>query len=250
MIVEIFKITLYTCGCGYKTTNNGNAIKHKKVACGHEMKNEKKEMVLKEDYDNKGNIVIDGDHNTANVDNSTHTTTNIDNSTHTTNITLVLPEKTTKEDFLDFLGTLGNLGYRSAREIIDMPGKMLMFTRDAKKLPGALIERNNKIIEKLPDGSERVMGKKKAVQTYTHEAVDALCKKPPSKCVDEYLEEYRGLKKNKMSVQDAAMLRATDPVAYHHEVPAAVKAIQQRIETNTEKCLNLITTENKTNGFL
>jgi len=246
MSVEIFKITLYVCGCGYKTTNSGNSIKHKKVACGHEMKNEKKEMVLKEDYDNKGNTSVinnhvEGDHVEGNK---------IDNSTHTTNITLVLPEKTTKEDFLDFLGTLGNLGYRSAREIIDMPGKMLMFTRDAKKLPGALIERNNKIIEKLPDGSERVMGKKKAVQTYTHEAVDALCKKPPSKCVDEYLEEYRGLKKNKMNVQDAAMLRVTDPVAYHHEVPAAVKAIQQRIETNTEKCLNLITTENKTNGFL
>jgi len=228
------------------TTHSGNAKKHKKVECGHEMIDDIKEFVAKEDYDNKGNTSVtnnhvEGDHVEGNK---------IDNSTHTTNITLVLPEKTTKEDFLDFLGTLGNLGYRSAREIIDMPGKMLMFTRDAKKLPGALIERNNKIIEKLPDGSERVMGKKKAVQTYTHEAVDALCKKPPSKCVDEYLEEYRGLKKNKMSVQDAAMLRATDPVAYHHEVPAAVKAIQQRIETNTEKCLNLITTENKTNGFL
>jgi len=71
MSVEIFKITLYTCGCGYKTTNSSNASKHKKVACGHEMKTETKEFVAKEDYDNK-DVIINGDHNiqlTEEIDN-------------------------------------------------------------------------------------------------------------------------------------------------------------------------------------
>ena len=248
MSIEIYKFTVYTCGCGYKTSNNGNASKHKKVPCGYDMAIVLKEFVLKEDYDKKGSIDIHGDHNTANVDNST----NIDNSTvnNITNVTLVLPERTTKEDFVEYLETMDRLGFRTPDQVISMPGKMLMLTRDAKKVPGALIERNKKIIEKMPDGTERIMGKKKAVRTYTHEAVDALCLRPPANGVTEFLESDRGTKRTKMSVQDAAKLRATDSVAFHHEVPASVKTLQQKMENHTENFLDKITNENKTNGFL
>jgi hypothetical protein len=162
----------------------------------------------------------------------------------------MLPERTTKEDFVMYLETMERLGFRTPDKIIKMPGSLLMLTRDAKKLPGALVERNKKIVEKLPDGSERVMGKKKAVQTYTHEAVDALYLRPPADGVDDFLETERGFKRTKMSVQDAAKLRVENPVAFHHEVPACVKALQQKMETHTELCLDKITNDNKTNGFL
>ena len=134
MNIEIFKIRIHTCGCGYKTPDNGNASKHKKVACGHSMTNELSEVVLKKDYDiavgksdQKNISVSESEH--VNIDNSTH----IDNSV--TNVTLVLPERTTKEDFVDYLQSLGQLGFRTPEQVATMPGKMLMFTRDAKKLP-------------------------------------------------------------------------------------------------------------------
>jgi hypothetical protein len=180
------------------------------------------------------------------IDNSTVNIT--DNSI--TNLTLVLPERTTKEDFVEYLESLGHLGFRTPEQIATMPGKMLMFTRDAKKLPGALIERDKKIIEKLPDGTERVMGKKKAIQTYTHEAVDALCLRPPATGVSDFLEVERGNKRTKMSLQDAVKLRVKDPKNYHNSVPEDVKHRHQRIESHTEKALDKITTENKTNGYL
>ena len=127
---------------------------------------------------------------------------------------------------------------------------MLMFTRDAKKLPGALIERNKKIIEKLPDGTERVMAKKKAIQTYTHEAVNALCSQPPAVGVSDFLDIERGTNKTKISIRDASKLRVSNPIAYHGKVPDDVKFRQQKIESHTEKYLDEITAENKTNGFL
>jgi len=249
MSVETFKITLYVCGCGYKTTNSGNATKHKKVSCGNVMTTDMKEFVLKEDYDKKGGVAVNGDSNCTNVDNST---TNITDSVvnNNVNITLVLPERTTKEDFVEYLESMERLGFRTPEQVAAMPGKLLMFTRGAKELPGAIIERNKKIIEKLPDGTERIMGKKKAVRTYTHEAVDALCLRPPTNSASDFLEMDRGTKRTKMSIQDAVKLRATDSVAFHHEVPTNVKTIQQRIESHTEKALDKITLENKTNGFL
>ena len=253
MSVETFKITLYVCGCGYKTTNSGNATKHKKVACGNVMTTDMKEFVLKEDYDKKGGVAINGDSNCTNVDNSTTNITDsvVDNSVNNNvNITLVLPERTTKEDFVEYLESMERLGFRTPEQVAAMPGKLLMFTRGAKELPGALIERNKKIIEKLPDGTERIMGKKKAVRTYTHEAVDALCLRPPTNSASDFLEMDRGTKRTKMSIQDAVKLRATDSVAFHHEVPTNVKTMQQRIESHTEKALDKITLENKTNGFL
>jgi hypothetical protein len=253
MNVKIHKFQVYSCGCGYMSTHAGNASKHKKVVCGHEMTNEVKEFVSKEDHmASHGNASVintyQGDSITGNkvIDNS------IDNSVvnNNVNITLVLPERTTKEDFVEYLESMERLGFRTPEQVAAMPGKLLMFTRGAKELPGAIIERNKKIIEKLPDGTERIMGKKKAVRTYTHEAVDALCLRPPTNSASDFLEMDRGTKRTKMSIQDAVKLRATDSVAFHHEVPTNVKTIQQRIESHTEKALDKITLENKTNGFL
>jgi len=256
MTLDVFKFSMYTCGCGYKTVDKGNSAKHKKVNCGHQMTVSPERFILEREYletlSKKEDKTVAGDtvqrdkiiDNSINTDNSTH----IDNSI--TNVTLVLPERTTKEDFLEYLETLGHLGFRTPEQIATMPGKMLMFTRDAKKLPGALIERDKKIIEKLPDGTERVMGKKKAIQTYTHEAVDALCLRPPATGVSDFLEVERGNKRTKMSLQDAVKLRVKDPKNYHNSVPEDVKHRHQRIESHTEKALDKITTENKTNGFL
>ena len=262
MDIETFKFPVYVCGCGYRTGHSSNATRHKKVSCGCEMKTEKMEFVLKQEYlevigeaiPKEKTTRTTGDtvqrdkiiDNSINTDNSTVNIT--DNSI--TNLTLVLPERTTKEDFVDYLESLGHLGFRTPEQIVTMPGKMLMFTRDAKKLPGALIERDKKIIEKLPDGTERVMGKKKAIQTYTHEAVDALCLRPPATGVSDFLEVERGNKRTKMSLQDAVKLRVKDPKNYHNSVPEDVKHRHQRIESHTEKALDKITTENKTNGYL
>ena len=258
MDIEIYKLTVHVCGCGYKTGDNSNANKHKKVACGHSMNTSAKEFVLKEDHlaatgqtQPKGNItIIGGDSSTNIADNRTHIDNSIDNSTHTVNINLMLPERTTKEDFVEYLREMEHLGFRAPEQVATMPGKMLMFTRDAKKLPGALVERDKKIIEKLPDGTERIMGRKKAIQTYTHEAVDALCLQPPANGVTDFLETERGEKRTKMSLQDAAKLRVTNPRGYHQSVPDDVKFRHQKIESHTEKALDKITNENKTNGFL
>ena len=38
MTLDVFKFSMYTCGCKYNTSDPGNANKHKKVSCGHEMK--------------------------------------------------------------------------------------------------------------------------------------------------------------------------------------------------------------------
>jgi hypothetical protein len=250
MNIETHKFHVYACGCGFKSTHPGNASRHKKVSCGQLMKDEIKEFVLKEDHlaalGNAPPVGNTTNYTTINTDNSSH----VDNSTHTVNINLTLPERTTKEDFVEYLRELDHLGYRAPEQIATMPGKMLMFTRDAKKLPGALVERDKKIIEKLPDGTERIMGKKKAIQTYTHEAVDALCLQPPANGVTDFLETERGEKRTKMSLQDAAKLRVTNPRGYHQSVPDDVKFRHQKIESHTEKALDKITNENKTNGFM
>ena len=255
-MVEYIQGVLYSCACGYKTFTPHQACKHSKTkkCSGKTMDKRDVEFVLKEDHlAALGNAPLVGNttiYNTTNTDNSSRVDNSIDNSTHTVNINLTLPERTTKEDFVEYLRELDHLGYRAPEQITTMPGKMLMFTRDAKKLPGALVERDKKIVEKLPDGTERIMGKKKAIQTYTHEAVDALCLQPPANGVTDFLETERGEKRMKMSLQDAAKLRVTNPRGYHQGVPDDVKFRHQKIESHTEKALDKITNENKTNGFL
>ena len=96
---------------------------------------------MKSDYDNKGGdasaVSIEGDNNVAIGGD------NIDNSDNSVNISLVLPERTTKEDFMEYLLAMDHLGFRTPDQVAAMPGKLLMFTRGAKELPGAIIERNN-----------------------------------------------------------------------------------------------------------
>ena len=245
--MEKFAVSLYICGCGYKTTNPGNASKHRKVICGHDISVSAVSMVLETDHllavekASTGGITTNGDNNIA---------INGDNTDNSVNISFVLPERTTKEDFMEYLLAMDHLGFRTPEQVAAMPGKLLMFTRGAKELPGAIIERNKKIIEKLPDGTERIMGKKKAIQTYTHEAVDALCWRPPAHGVSDFLETERGDKRTKVSIQDAAKLRVTNPRGYHHGVPDDVKYRHQKIESHTEKALDKITTDNKLDGFL
>ncbi|AGE58196.1 protein of unknown function (DUF1390) [Paramecium bursaria Chlorella virus NW665.2] len=243
--MKTFSVSLYACDCGYETTNAGNASKHKKLGTDHKMKVSSVSMILEKDHINalakataSTTVSQGGEHNY------------LDNSTHTTNIQLVLPPKTTKEDFVDYLCALNGAGFRSPEQIMKMPGNLLTLTRDPKKYPGALVERNNKIVEKLPDGGERVMGKKKAVQTYTNEAIDALYLRHPSSSVSEFLEQDRGVKRAKMSIVDASKMRVENPHGYHNRVPEDVKHIHQKMETNTKECLDKITTENKDIGFL
>ncbi|AGE50355.1 protein of unknown function (DUF1390) [Acanthocystis turfacea Chlorella virus Canal-1] len=248
-MVETYTVSLYTCGCGYKTTHAGNSNRHKKGNCGHEITVSSVKMVLEADYTEalakaQQPVSFAGEQNVNVFDKS------VDNSTHITNITLVLPEKTLKEDFIEYLETLTNIGYRTPDKIMDMPGKLLLTRRDPKTMPGAIIERNRKIIEKLPDGKERVMGKKKAVQTYTNEAVDALFRRPPDQSVADFLEEEKGAKRTKMSVVDASKMRVVDPIKFHMGAPPDVKHIQQKMETHTERCLDKITTQNRDAGFL
>ncbi|AGE48397.1 protein of unknown function (DUF1390) [Paramecium bursaria Chlorella virus AN69C] len=50
--IETFKTTLFTCGCGYKTLNSGNASTHKKGSCGHQMTSQTEEFVRKRDVSN------------------------------------------------------------------------------------------------------------------------------------------------------------------------------------------------------
>ena len=50
-MVEIHSIPYHICGCGYKTSAHGNASRHKKTKCGHEIVVKKLEFVLKEDYE-------------------------------------------------------------------------------------------------------------------------------------------------------------------------------------------------------
>ena len=137
-MVEYIQGVLYSCACGYKTFTPHQACKHSKTkkCSGKTMDKRDVEFVLKEDHlAALGNAPLVGNttiYNTTNTDNRIDNS--IDNSTHTVNINLMLPERTTKEDFVEYLRELDHLGYRAPEQIATMPGKMLMFTRDAKKL--------------------------------------------------------------------------------------------------------------------
>ena len=49
--MNTFSVSLYVCGCGYKTTSPGNATKHRKVSCGNIISVSSVSMVLKESCD-------------------------------------------------------------------------------------------------------------------------------------------------------------------------------------------------------
>jgi len=247
-MVEYITGTLYSCECGYKTLSAAGSQAHSKTKKCSNYTMVKKEMRFVSEEDHLASLgqASPVTNNSTNTDNST---TNIHNGDNITNVTLVLPERTTKEDFEHYAQSLDRLGYKTSTEILPLPGQMLMFTRDAKKVPGALIERNNKIVEKLPDGSERVMGKKKAIQTYTHEAIDALWQKAPVNSVTKFLDTERGVNKKQTTLREAAKLRVTNPPAYHGSTPDDVKFCQGKMENHTERAIDKITTDNKLNGF-
>ncbi|AGE51675.1 protein of unknown function (DUF1390) [Paramecium bursaria Chlorella virus CviKI] len=47
--MESYRTTFYICGCDYKTILPGNASRHKKTSCGHEMKSESRSFIWEED---------------------------------------------------------------------------------------------------------------------------------------------------------------------------------------------------------
>ena len=67
--MEKFSVSLYICGCGYKTTSPGNATKHRKVSCGHAISVSTVSMVLEKDHlsaiekASTGGITTTGDNN-------------------------------------------------------------------------------------------------------------------------------------------------------------------------------------------
>ena len=69
--MKTFKTTLYTCGCGYETISAGNANKHKKTSCGHQMTSQTEEFVRKRDMSNVQPVSnsITGDNNIQYIDN-------------------------------------------------------------------------------------------------------------------------------------------------------------------------------------
>ncbi|AGE48345.1 protein of unknown function (DUF1390) [Paramecium bursaria Chlorella virus AN69C] len=79
--MKTYKTILYTCGCGYETLHVGNSSKHKKTKCGHEMKSETREFVLKDDIPKStGNVsIVNNVHNGDNY---------IDNKQITFNLTV------------------------------------------------------------------------------------------------------------------------------------------------------------------
>jgi len=48
--MKVYEISLYTCSCGYETTDKGNASRHKTTSGTHEVKMEKKKFVLESDH--------------------------------------------------------------------------------------------------------------------------------------------------------------------------------------------------------
>jgi hypothetical protein len=248
--MKIYKTTLYSCDCGYETTNCGNASKHKKQSCGHKMCSETINFVKETDH-----IMAMGNVNTA-VDaknvitNSTAENISLnDNTTNNITIQFVLPEKTLKEDMIEYLEAVKLTFTPSAVNMAKFPADLLLRTRGADKLPGAITERGTKIHEKLPDGNERIMGRKKAIRTYTHEAVEALCKRPPTPQTGEFYSDERGLTKNQVSLQDAIEASAKDSVTFHHKIPNDVKKIVRIVEGHTENALDQVVNENRLQGF-
>ena len=88
--MKIYEISVYTCSCGYETTDKGNASRHKNTSGSHEVKMEKKKFVLESDHLDvmaKASSVVTYNADTINNDNSTNMT---DNSI---TINLVVPEQ-------------------------------------------------------------------------------------------------------------------------------------------------------------
>jgi hypothetical protein len=251
-MVKVYDIKIFECPCGYHTFDQANAQKHSKTAkCKDKTMTSNVEKFVKvtDHIAAGGNVNTDVDAKNV-ITNPTAENISInDNTTNNITIQFVLPEKTLKEDMIEYLEAVKLTFTPSAVNMAKFPADLLLRTRGADKLPGAITERGTKIHEKLPDGNERIMGRKKAIRTYTHEAVEALCKRPPTPQTGEFYADERGLTKTKVSLQDAIEASAKDSVTFHHRVPNDVKKIVRIVEGHTETALDQVVADNKLQGF-
>ena len=123
--MESFLATLYTCGCGYKTLNCGNASKHKKTKCGHAMYNTSEKFVLERD------LLSSVSSNPTNCITGDHFTNN--GNLHMSNITinLTVPDKSVVSAVYDAVKNpdcIRELKYADPQEI---PAILFKYTRGA-----------------------------------------------------------------------------------------------------------------------
>ncbi|AAC96734.1 hypothetical protein PBCV1_A366L [Paramecium bursaria Chlorella virus 1] len=242
---KIIIVKLYVCDkCGYKTQTSSHASRHSKnKSCeGCVMKTTSVptipvdymvELLSKSSVVNGVSTSIGTNYGNVMVSNVT-----------VNNINVYIPENTLKEDMIEFLKTLTLTDTPTAHQMIKMPSRLLYNARNPEKHPGAITERGDKIVEKLPGGGERVMGRKKAIKLYTYEAVDALCKNPPTQGVKDYFEKERTIGKKEIAIKDAVSANAKNSVEFHHKIPTELKKIVGKFEEHTETELNNITKEN------
>jgi len=117
--LESYRTTFYKCGCGFKTIHPGNASRHKKVECGHDMQTESKEFILKDHY-----LETIGTHSRSVINSTIHG--NMDNSI---NITLVVPDKSVVSAVYDAVKNpdcVRELKYADPQEI---PAILFKYTR-------------------------------------------------------------------------------------------------------------------------
>lgn len=248
-MVKVYDIKIFECPCGYHTFDLTSAKRHSATkSCKDKTMTSNVEKFTKvtEHHTENMNTAVDAKNVITNP-----TAENISLNDNSTNITIqfVLPEKTLKEDMIEYLEAVKLTFTPSAVNMAKFPADLLLRTRGADKLPGAITERGTKIHEKLPDGNERIMGRKKAIRTYTHEAVEALCKRPPTPQTGEFYSDERGLTKTQVSLQDAIEASAKDSVTFHHKIPNDVKKIVRIVEGHTENALDQVVNENRLQGF-
>jgi hypothetical protein len=128
-MVETHKIPYHICGCGYKTSNHGNASKHKKVSCGHVMTLETREFVFKEDYDRDVKAPLNTIYGNVGTVNQNVTT---DNSIQNITINLVLPDKSVISSIYDAVQNrecVDEIRYSDPQQI---PAILFKYTRGTK----------------------------------------------------------------------------------------------------------------------
>ncbi|AGE48992.1 protein of unknown function (DUF1390) [Paramecium bursaria Chlorella virus AP110A] len=127
-MVETHKIPYHICGCGYKTSDRGNASKHKKVSCGHTMILEVKEFVFKEDYDRDVKTSLNTIHGNVGVVNQ-----NVDNSVHQNiTINLTVPDKTIVGAIYDVINNQECINEIRHADPHQIPAILFKYTRGTK----------------------------------------------------------------------------------------------------------------------
>lgn len=236
--MSVYNIKLYECPCGYYTTIPANANKHKKTSCKLSGRMKLVDKIFK-DITDKDNAVNDVS-TTIGINNGNVSI--VDNSVNTN---IYIPQNSLKDDMIDFLKTVVFNETPSTSQILQMPSRVLYNARNPEKHPGAITERGDKIVEKLPGGGERIMGRKKAIKMFTCEAVDALCQKPPTQHVRDYYEKERKIGKKEYTIKEAVSANAKNSVEYHHKIPSDLKNIVVSLEDRIESEMDNITKENR-----